>query len=663
MSINRFRRCIVWLAGLCAMPILAAPIGVGTDQKTGPRAPYFQVTGDGGLDRFPMKSTKIAARLNGVIAAVHVTQVYRNQGTTPLNAKYIFPGSNRAAVNAMTMTIGERRIVARIREKEEAKQVFEAAKQAGQVATLLSQKRPNVFSMDVANIGPGEEATIELDYTEILTVEHGVYEFVSPGVVGPRYGGDATASGLETGWVSNPYLREGADSPADYDVTVDMQSPLAIHDLQSATHRLSIDWHGRSSATVKLDEPGRSAGNRDFILEYRLEDDAIVSGLSVFRFADENYFMLVAQPPHRVQAEQIPARDYIFVIDVSGSMFGFPLDTAKVLVTQLLQGLKPQDTFNILFFSGGAELLAPRSLPANPANVSRAIQMMTAIQGSGGTELLPALQDAFAMPAGEGVSRSVVVITDGYISAEDAAFRLVDENLGHSNLFAFGIGSSVNRFLIEGLARAGHAESFVVTDAGQAAHEAQRFREYIAAPVLTHVQVSGQGVTLYDLAPAAQPDLLSERPLLVLGKFRDAAPGASMELNGISGAGPQRWSFALAGAGADASIPQLWARKRLEHLYVFPNSKTDAREEILGLGLKYSLLTSATSFIAVDETARTRVAASKDVRQPLPLPEGVSDLAVGGEAQPMPEPEWALLASWSSVLLAIRALRRRIRRV
>jgi Ca-activated chloride channel homolog len=661
---------------LVGMPFLTAT-PAGADEGTplesplqeSAQSPYFAVDSDSGVDQFPMKETKVTARLNGVIASVHVRQRYRNEGTTPINAKYIFPGSTRAAVNAMTMSIGDRRLVAKIKEKEQARQIFNAAKAAGQTASLLSQKRPNVFSMDVANIAVGTDVVVEMDYTEFLTANEGVYEFMYPGVVGPRYGGDAgaaAATGQETTWISNPYLKkeQNKDSSgrATFNISVELASPIAVHDLQSPTHQVTTRWTSATAATVNLNESLQTAGNRDYVLHYRLQDNAIVSGITRFSSGADNYFMLQAEPPKRVVRAELPARDYVFIVDISGSMDGFPLNTAKVLIEKLLAGLQSKDSFNILFFAGGSQVLAPKSLPATPENIALAMQMLAAMSGGGGTELLPALRQALAMPVAEGTSRSMVVITDGYITAEGAAFRIVDENLGNSNLFAFGIGSSVNRFLIEGLAKVGRAEAFVVSSEMDAAREAERFRNYISAPVLTGIKVSGTGVELYDTEPALQPDLLAERPVLVLGKYRNAKFGATIELTGVSGAGAQSWKFVLGSAEKDRSLPLLWARKRLERLYVFPNAAEDSRQEILALGLKYSLLTSATSFIAVDEVVSNPEKLATDVKQPLPLPAGVSNSAVGGELQPAPEPEWLLLGLWCSMLLALRQLSRRFAR-
>ena len=645
---------------LLSLLLLFALTGALADsggQEQSSLSPYFFIEGDdSGGERLPLKRTSAKVRLNGYLARVEMSQVYRNLGNQPINATYIFPGSTHAAVNGMTMTIGERRIVARIKEKQAAEQTFETAKQQGKSASLLSQKRPNVFSMEVANIMPGDEVEVALTYSEIITAEDGVYEFVYPAVVGPRYGGDAAKTSAETRWIQNPYFTENSTDPSVFEIEVDMHSPLPVDALHSPSHVIDAQWQDQQSVAITLADR-TNAGNRDFILRYRLQGDRILTGLTRVTSGDENYFLLVSEPPSRVVPQQIPHRDYFFVIDVSGSMQGFPLDTAKRLMTNLLGNLHAGDRFNVLFFAGDSRVLSAHPLPATPANISRATSMLLQQNGGGGTELYPALQRVLSMSSDTDTSRNIVLITDGYISAEDRIFRLIDANLNRNNLFVFGIGSSVNRYLIEGVAKAGRAEAFIVTDPGEADRQAQRFNDYISAPVLTNIRLEAEGVELYDMEPALIPDLLVQRPLMVLGKYRNAIDSARLTLKGFSGLGDQQWSFNLLDADTgDTNLPQLWARKRLERLYVIPGEDEKAQQEsILKLGLEYSLLTSQTSFVAVDETVRNATTPARDVRQPLPLPKGVSNLAVG---RPMPEPELLWMLMLGLVIGIIRRLRR-----
>jgi Ca-activated chloride channel family protein len=611
---------------------------------------------DPALDRLPLKSSKADIVIEGAIARVTVTQRYGNAGTRPINARYVFPGSTRAAVHGLTMKIGERVIQAKIHEKEEAAKLFEAAKHQGKHAALLAQKRPNVFMMDVANIMPGDEVDLTLQYSELLVPTAGVYELVYPTVVGPRYGGDPLQAAPDADWIANPYAADGADgsSPAEpeTEIRVRLASPLPVRDLQSVQHKVVTHWKTDKEAEIGLDPSETQAGNRDFILRFRLQGDRIASGLMTAHLNGEDYFLLMAQPPQRVASDQVLKREYLFVVDVSGSMHGFPLDTARELMGELLGGLNPQETFNILFFSGGSQALSPTPLPATPDNLQRALAMMRSLDGGGGTELMPALKRALAMPRTPDTARSIVVVTDGYVSVERAAYDLIRTNRNASNLFAFGIGSSVNRYLIEALARAGDGEPFVVTGAGEVARVGTRFRRYVEAPLLSNIQVRGEGVELYDVEPAEIPVMLAERPIVVLGKYRGSHPGAAVELTGRTAAGEYRTRLPLGDGDSQGSaglLPILWARQRLVRISDMQGRDVEShRAEILDLGLRYSLLTRYTSFVAVDKTVVNPKGDAPAVKQPLPLPQGVSQLAL---ARPVPEPD----VLWLLVGLAVLA--------
>lgn len=643
---------IAWrsLAALCcvlAVQLVHASESINESESKLSHSPYFHISSgmDSNLEQFPLKYTKSKVKLNGLIATVELTQSYSNLGSTPINATYIFPASTRAAVNSMTMTLNDRTVKAIIKEKTMAKAAFDKAKVEGKSASLLSQKRPNIFSMDVANIMPGDIVKVELTYTEIIQAEEGQYEFVLPGVVGPRFGGDAYLSSSETAWVSNPYLatEDAEKDPVKYVVDIDMQSPIAIHDLRSITHKPKIEWKDAKSARVRLQGDAKTVGNRDFILHYHLQGENIISGLSHYTWNGDNYFMLVAAPPKSVQPDVVTAREYLFIVDVSGSMHGFPLNTAKEVMEDLLKGLRPSDRFNIMFFSGGSDALSSTPLPATMENIESGIRMMQSMRGGGGTRLYDALETALKMPRVEDMSRSMVVVTDGYISAEDAVFRLISDNLDRGNLFAFGIGSSVNRHLIEGMAKAGHAESFVVTNQNEADIYTKRFKRYISAPVVTNIELSSPNADIIDMQPAHIPDMMGERPVLVMGKYKQTSNNAAVfNLTGSTVKGKTKWSHTINDEHQDANLPQLWARKRLEDLYVVPRgSSRDIKKSITDLGLKYSLLTKHTSFVAVDNIVRNKSDKAIDIKQPLPLPQGVSNYAVAG--RPMPEPEFEFL--------------------
>ena len=656
-------RAAVIAVAVCA---LLAPLDVQAqgdrppDDKT--LSPYFVVEGgDPALDRLPLKDTRVDVAIAGVIADVTVRQVYENHGTRPIHARYVFPASTRAAVYGMTMTVGDVRTVATIRERQQAAREFDAARREGKSASLLEQSRPNVFTMRIANVLPGDTIAVELKYTELLVPTDGVYEFVYPTVVGPRYS-EIRESQTSPGddFVRAPYTRQGEAPRSEFHLSGVVSTGVPLQDLTSPSHQFDVRSSAPGRSEIALAESERVSGNRDFILWYRLAGDEIASGLLLYQGLHENFFLLVAEPPQVVQPDAVPPREYIFVVDVSGSMNGFPLDTAKKLMGDLASVLQPADTFNIVVFAGGTDTFAPVSVPATPPNLTRALRFLGQKDGGGGTRLLAALERAVAIPRQGEASRSIILVTDGYIEAEADVFDYVRAHLDEVNFFAFGIGTSVNRFLIEGVARAGLGEPFIVTKATEALEAAARLRRYIDRPVLTGIDVTFRGFDAYEVEPGKVPDLFASRPIVVSGKWRGSAVG-TIDISGRTGRGMYQQSIAVSPVAADprhGALRHLWARTRIAELSDFgPRGPSEQRiAEITSLGLTYGLLTRYTSFVAVQEIVRRATEGADDVDQPLPLPAGVSDLAVGITKGPEPDLLW-LCAIAAALLGCVRLLR------
>ena len=600
-------------------------------------SPYFFIEGgDASVDRLPLKSTSAVVDITGVIARVWVTQVYRNEGKRTLEAVYVFPGSTRAAVHGMTMKVGDRVITAKIEERQAARQQYQAAREAGQTASLLEQQRPNVFQMNVANILPGDEIQVELVYTELLVPENHVYEFVYPTVVGPRYSTTPAAGAPDSErWVQNPYLHSGEAPSSTFSFRARIVAGMSLREVSSPSHQIDVTYQDPRRATIALPATEKFGANRDVVLRYRLADDRIETGLLLGEGGNERFFVCMLEPPRRFDADQVPPREYIFVMDVSGSMNGFPIETSKALLRAVLARLRPSDYFNVIFFSGGSYQLASASVQATAANKAWAIGEIDRQQGGGGTELLPALRQAFGLArARQDISRVVVVATDGYVNVEREAFALIREHLSGANLFAFGIGSAVNRHLIEGMAHMGEGEPFVVLNESEAQRAAARFVKYIESPLLSHVQIETPGFAAYDIEPARIPDLFAERPLVIVGKYR-GEPTGEIVVSGYTGRGRFEQRIKVAPSQADPAndaLRYLWARERvrlLSDFRVVDDSDAD-RAALTSLGLKYNLLTEFTSFVAIDQRVRRTDGKVETVRQPLPMPQGVSDLAIGG---------------------------------
>jgi Ca-activated chloride channel family protein len=640
---------LVWAAAVERLDAQAAEDPGGDTTLS----PYFLVSGDDddGVDRFTLLGTAVQVQVAGVIADVRVTQTYENDGTRPINASYVFPASTRAAVHGLSLSFGGEVVRAQIKEREQARQEFERAQSEHKTATLLEQDRPNVFRMSISNVMPRDRIEVELHYSELLVPEDGTYEFVYPTVVGPRYSTQAAAGAAPAErWIASPCITEGTPPGYTLQLGAHIVAGTPIDGLTSPSHAIDVRWVDRAEVGIALDPSESIGGNRDFVLRYRLDGGTVQAGLLLLEGAevgrDESFFLLTVQPPRRVSEAEIPAREYVFVVDVSGSMDGFPLETSKRLLRSLIGNLRPTDTFNVLFFAGGSRLLSPASLAASPANVELAAAMIDGQRGGGGTELLAAMRRALALPATEGVSRSVIVVTDGYISAEREVFTHIRESLDGANVFCFGIGTSVNRYLVEGIARAGLGEPFVVLDPAEAPEVADRLRDYVLAPVLTDVSVAFEGFDAYDVEPSSFPDVLADRPLLIHGKWR-GAPQGRIVVRGQSGTGDYEQRFEVtdvAPSPANEALAYLWAKSRVSNLsdFAFGRVTEEEKGELVRLGLKYDLLTRYTSFIAVRERVRPAAELPADVEQPLPLPQGVSALAIGQGPEP---PLWVLAAA------------------
>ncbi len=595
------------------------------------KSPYFVVLSDDDEAYLPLKSTHVDVQISGVIADVTVRQSYVNSGKSTIEAIYVFPASTRAAVYDMVMKVGDREIRAVIEEKNKARNMYNQAKKKGKTVSLLEEERPNVFKMNVANIMPGATVEVNLSYTELLVPTDKEYEFVYPTVVGPRYvSKKEKQSQTSRSWVNNPYLKQGVESTSMFDIQVTLNAGIAIKQLVCETHKNKVVFTGKNSVTLALEES--HGGNRDFIMQYKLVGNNIESGILLHEDpSGENYFLAMMQPPERVEENDIPAREYVFIVDVSGSMQGFPLDISKVIMKDILENLKEKDLFNIVFFAGGSEVYANESVPATKENITKAITYLNSTYGSGGTELLSALKTAMSFNLNEDYARSFVILTDGYVTVEKETFQYIRDHLYKANFFSFGIGTSVNRFIIEGIAHAGYGEAFVAENKNSATRQAQKFVKYISNPVLTNIKYHFDGIETYDVLPQQVPDLFADRPVIITGKYRGSANG-NLIVNGVSGGKEksERLEISDKVIASGKALKYLWAREKIRLLsdYNELGADKEALNEVVELSKKYNLLTEYTSFIAIDSIQSNISGNQKTIKQPIPLPKGVSNLSI-----------------------------------
>ncbi|MDP3001202.1 MAG: VIT domain-containing protein [Bryobacterales bacterium] len=613
----------------------------------------------------PLKHTGVKAEITGFLARVTVTQEFENPYPDKIEAVYTFPLPRLAAVDDMTMLVGERVVRGKIKRREEARAIYDAARKRGQVASLLDQERPNIFTQHVANILPGNKVTITISYVETLKYEAGAYEFVFPMVVGPRY---VPAGVRDASRITPPVTPPGTRAGHDIAIEVALDAGVPIDALASPTHDSVVERPNAHQAVVRLKNQA-VLPNKDFILRYDVLGRQMQDAVLTHRAARGGFFTLILTPPERVAERDITPKEIVFVLDTSGSMSGFPIEKAKEAMRLALNGLNPQDTFNLITFSGDTHILFPEPVPATPANLSQAQAFLASRSGGGGTEMMKAIRAALDPSDSQRHLRVVCFMTDGFVGND---MEIIAEVQRHPNarVFSFGIGSSVNRFLLDKMAEEGRGEVEYVglNEDGSAA--ARRLHERVRTPVLTDISLDWGGLPVKDLYPARIPDLFAARPLVVHGRYDGGGRGV-VRLQGKQAGRPFSREIRVELPASEARhdvLATLWARARVEQLMGQDwlgiqrgVPRTETREAITQLGLDYRLMTQFTSFVAVEETFITDGGQPRRVEVPVEMPEGVSYEGVFGEmrdqavARKSVAPAMASFAPAPSVAQPLRA--------
>jgi Ca-activated chloride channel family protein len=605
-------------------------------------------------EQCPLKHTDVKAEVSGFLARIRVTQQFENPFADKIEAVYTFPLPQRAAVDDLTLTVGDRVVKGRIKPREEAQAIYEAARRRGHVAGLLDQERPNIFTQAIANIRPGEKVTVTISYVETLKYEDGVYHFAFPMVVGPRYI-PGTVSASEASRLTPPVTP--ADTRAGHDIALEvvLDAGVPIGTVGSPSHAVAVERPAADRAFVRLQDQA-AIPNKDFFLSYGVSGRSIGDTVLSHRNGRDGFFTLVLQPPDRVPVAEVTPKELVFVLDTSGSMSGFPIEKAKETMMLALDGLYPSDTFNLITFSGDTHILFPKPVPATPENLRQARAFLESRSGGGGTEMMKAIRAALASSA-EGDRnhiRIVCFMTDGYVG-NDLEILAEIQRHPQARVFSFGIGSSVNRFLLDKMAEYGRGEVEYVGlhDDGSAA--ARRFHERVRNPLLTDIAVDWAGLPVTEVYPKRIPDLFAAKPVVVTGRYTAAGRGV-IRLSGLR-----------AGRRVVREVPvelpdseprhdvlaSLWARARIDDLMGQDmTSRTplgqdlaateaagaargaEVRKAITQLGLDYRLMTQYTSFVAVEELTVTEGGEPRRIDVPVEMPEGVSYEGVFGVEAP-----------------------------
>ncbi len=811
----------------------------------------------------PLKDTVVNVEVSGFFSRVNIKQTYQNPYKKKIEAVYTFPMSHRAAVDRMTMTVGDRVVVGEVKEREKARQIYEVARAQGYVTSLLEQERPNIFTQSIANIEPEAQVIVEISYVEVLEPKDGQYTFDFPMVVGPRYipgasmtspaivpaelavrhgvtllgpakltvgaAGEVTDLGsLQTGklnalltsaqpikypgdtwWgkgdptggagqisVWYRFEAEYSDESKEFGelytdgtgringrwfytdpatitemgtgfsqntnqvpdasritpepvkpgqraghnifvtVTIDTGGP-GIVDLKSTLHELTgddflDDDEAPSKVTVALAD-AKEIPNRDFVLSWRTSAETIAEAKLTHAGENGGFFTLILQPPDRVEVADIPSRELIFVMDISGSMRGYPIEKSKEVIAKAIDAMRPRDTFNVITFANGTGILWSEPKPATADNRTAAQAFINSQRGGGGTEMMNAINaalvqgpidepqpltagqladlpadgrdveitvaypnihvsgesDVYMVPVRddlklrlqmrtnlptvfqpEGVTvgmtgtwstingnrvlivnrawlvgmqkaptkpmRIVLFLTDGYVGNDMAIIGAIKKNAHTTRVFSFGIGNSVNRYLLQGMANAGRGEAEFVLLESDSDAAVQRFTKRVETPVLTDITLAfSDGLEVTDVIPPldAVPDLFDVQPLVIHGRYSKAGKG-TLTIAGNTGAGPYERTIDLEFAEDEPEhdvIATLWARAKVEQIMSQDlaaaqqnNFPADMKQQVIALGEEFQIMTQYTSFVAVEKSRLTIDGQPVLVAVPIEMPSGVS---------------------------------------
>ncbi len=603
--------CIPALLMLGGAPALATPMtGMGELIVLGP---------DGApAGACPLERTDVSADLAGPMARVRVRQAFVNSFDRPIEAVYLFPLPVDAAVDEMTMRIGARVITSEVKEKQEARQLYEQARATGQRAALLEQERPNVFRQSVANIQPGERIEIEIAYSEVVAWVDGRFEFVFPLTVAPRYDPRPAADdAASTATAGGPIVVAAAPTPEppllraghDISLTVNIAAGMMLREIESPLHEIEVERpaHDRAAVTLKHRD---EIPNRDFVLHYTPAEDKIADALFVHEDARGRFFTLMLAPPRRALPADILPRELLFVVDTSGSMRGWKFEQAKAAMRRCIENLNPGDSFNLLSFASDLGRCFEAPAPATAGNIAEGLLYVDRLEAGGGTEMMAAVLAALAGEPDPARERIVVFICDGEVGNDFELIRAVKDHVAMARVFTFGVGAATNRHLMEAMAWVGRGEAQWIDCGCDASTEAaDRFYVNLNAPVLTDVRLDWQGVEVEELYPPALPDLFDRKPLLIHGRMSGELRG-KLILSGRTAAGAWRREIELpreAAPVANPTLPLLWARARVRHLMLenpvaakSGSFDDETRAAVTALGLEYRLMTQFTSFVAIE---------------------------------------------------------------
>ncbi len=606
------------------------------------------------LGQCPLKHTSVDVKVSGYVSRVTVKQTFHNPFDKKIEAVYTFPLSDTGAVDDMVMKIGARTIHGTIKKREEAREIYENAKAHGHVASLLDQERPNIFTQSVANIEPGKEIEITLQYIDLLPFEDGKYTFAFPTVVGPRFNPGGSTGKQGTGWspdttivpdaskITPPVTPEGTRSGHDISINVRIDGGVPISNIRSALHGINITGQTERGADVALAAKS-TIPNRDFVLKWDVAGDSVKSGCLTYKDPNSKsgFFTVMLLPPKKVTTENVSPKEMIFLIDCSGSQSGPPLDKAKETLTYIIDHMNPNDSFQIISFNNTSTSLFPKPRQVSEEMKQEAKRYIKSLSANGGTWMGPAVEAVFNQPPDANRLRIVTFMTDGYVGNDMEILGLIKKKRAKSRWFSFGTGNSVNRFLIDGIAKEGGGESEFVLLNTSGEEVGKKFYQRIASPVLTDVDVAVDGVEAKEIYPKEISDVWAQKPLYIKGRYTHAGAG-TITLTGFRAGQPYKQTLNVnfpESNNANPGIASIWARAKVDRLMSEDwfgaqqgNPNKEIKDEIVKTALDHHIMTQYTSFVAVDTSKVTKGGEATTKPVEVEMPDGVSREGVFGQS-------------------------------
>lgn len=660
-----FSLLLLCIGGVKSQTVKAAPSGDAVEKDVTQGA-LRVVDKNGGVVECPLKHTDVKASISGYLARVTVTQTFVNPSAENIEAVYVFPLPHTAAVDDMTMLIGERKIVGVIKRRAEARAIYEQALQQGYTASLLEQERPNIFTQSVGNIKPKQEVKIVISYFDALSYDMGTYEFHFPMVVGPRYNagapfagtpppvsssrkvpkgpGDATPAGsnnvqtpvgaMPAEGVNPPVLQPNMRNGHDVSLSLTLDAGIPVHNLKVLNHKVVMNQTNKQQASITL-SPEDNIPNKDFVFRYSVTGVKPEMGLLAnCEHSGDGYFMLMVQPKIDEALAKAPPREIVFMVDISGSMSGAPTEKNKQIMREFFNLSKPDDTIQVITFASTAQKLFEKAVPASSANTEKALQFTNNINGGGGTEMMKAINMALTDPIDAQRVRIVVMLTDGFIGNEAEIIDAVGKHTGDNIRFwTVGIGSSPNRFLLDGVAKKGGGMSATVELNTDPKEVVQNLVDRIHRAQLAHISINWGSLSVFDVYPRRIPELWAGRPVILFGRYVVGGLG-KVTISGTAEGKPLSYSLEvnlpMLGANAHAVLTKMWARNKIEELMAGMNygDNPEVIEEVTQTALDYHLMSQYTSLVAVDvnnpPTATEQPKMPRRIGVAVPLPEGVS---------------------------------------